>query len=165
MRIVIEVKRDDSADRVLNNLFKHTAMQSAFNLNMLALVDQGPRVLSLKEVLQYHIDYRREVIRRRTEFDLAKAKERAHILEGLKIAHDNIDAVIKLIRAHKGQEQLLIGKLRESFGLSEAQARAILDMQLRRLSGLERDKLQQEYEATIKAIADSSRSLRTRERS
>ena len=154
MRIVIEVKRDDSADRVLNNLFKHTAMQSAFNLNMLALVDQGPRVLSLKEVLQHHIDYRREVIRRRTEFDLTKAKERAHILEGLKIAHDNIDAIIKLIRAHKGQEQLLIGKLREGYRLSEAQARAILDMQLRRLSGLERDKLQQEYEATIKAIAE-----------
>ena len=124
MRIVIEVKRDDSADRVLNNLFKHTAMQSAFNLNMLALVDQGPRVLSLKEVLQHHIDYRREVIRRRTEFDLTKARERAHILEGFKIAHDNIDAIIKLIRAHKGQEQLLIGKLREGFGLSEAQAKA-----------------------------------------
>ena len=154
MRIVIEVKRDDSADRVLNNLFKHTAMQSAFNLNMLALVDQGPRVLSLKEVLQHHIDYRREVIRRRTEFDLTKARERAHILEGFKIAHDNIDAIIKLIRAHKGQEQLLIGKLREGFGLSEAQAKAILEMQLRRLSGLERDKLEQEYEATIKLIAE-----------
>jgi DNA gyrase subunit A len=154
MRIVIEVKRDDSADRVLNNLFKHTAMQSAFNLNMLALVDQGPRVLSLKEVLQHHIDYRREVIRRRTEFDLTKAKERAHILEGFKIAHDNIDAIIKLIRAHKGQELLLIGKLREGFGLSEAQAKAILEMQLRRLSGLERDKIDQEYEATIKLIAE-----------
>jgi DNA gyrase subunit A len=154
MRIVIEVKRDDSADRVLNNLFKHTAMQSAFNLNMLALVDQGPRVLSLKEVLQHHIDYRREVIRRRTEFDLTKAKERAHILEGFKIAHDNIDAIIKLIRAHKGQELFLIGKLREGFGLSEAQAKAILEMQLRRLSGLERDKIDQEYEATIKLIAE-----------
>ncbi len=154
MRIMIEVKRDDSADRVLNNLFKHTAMQSAFNLNMLALVDQGPRVLSLKEVLQHHIDYRREVIRRRTEFDLTKAKERAHILEGLKIAHDNIDAIVKLIRAHKGQEQVLIGKLREGFGLSEVQAKAILDMQLRRLSGLERDKLEQEYEATIKLISE-----------
>src|SRR6185503_18406360 len=154
MRVVIEVKRDDSADRVLNNLFKHTAMQSAFNLNMLALVDQGPRVLSLKEVLQHHVDYRREVIRRRTDFDLTKAKERAHILEGFKIAHDNIDAIIKLIRAHKGQELLLIGKLREGFGLSEAQARAILEMQLRRLSGLERDKIDQEYEATIKLIAE-----------
>jgi DNA gyrase subunit A len=154
MRVVIEVKRDDSADRVLNNLFKHTAMQSAFNLNMLALVDQGPRVLSLKEVLQHHVDYRREVIRRRTDFDLTKAKERAHILEGFKIAHDNIDAIIKLIRAHKGQELLLIGKLREGFGLSEAQAKAILEMQLRRLSGLERDKIDQEYEATIKLIAE-----------
>ncbi len=154
MRIVIEVKRDDSADRVLNNLFKHTAMQSTFNLNMLALVDQEPRVLSLKEVLQHHIDHRREVIRRRTEFDLGKAKERAHILEGFKIAHDHIDAIIKLIRAHKGQEQLLIGKLQEGFGLSEAQAKAILEMQLRRLSALEREKLDQEYETTIKLIAE-----------
>jgi DNA gyrase subunit A len=154
MRIVIEVKRDDSADRVLNNLFKHTAMQSSFNLNMLALVDQGPRLLSLKDVLQHHIDYRRVVIRRRTEFDLAKAQDRAHILEGLKIAHDHIDAIIKLIRAHKGQEALLVGKLREGFGLSEAQAKAILEMQLRRLSGLERQKLDEEYEATIKLIAE-----------
>src|SRR5439155_890412 len=85
-----------SFDRVLNNLFKHTAMQSAFNLNMLALVGQEPKVLSLKDVLQHHIDYRREVIRRRTEFDLGKAKDRAHILEGLKIAHANLDAIIKL---------------------------------------------------------------------
>jgi DNA gyrase subunit A len=154
MRIVIEVKRDDSADRVLNNLFKHTAMQSTFNLNMLALVDEQPQVLSLKQVLQHHIDYRRNVIKRRTEFELTKAKERAHILEGLKIAHANLDAIIKLIRAHRGQETLLIGKMREQFGLSELQAKAILDMQLRRLSALERDKLEEEYEATIKLIAE-----------
>ncbi|HEV8535730.1 MAG TPA: DNA gyrase subunit A [Candidatus Limnocylindria bacterium] len=154
MRIVIEVKRDDSADRVLNNLFKHTAMQSAFNFNMLALVDSQPRTLSLKEILQHHVDYRREVIRRRTEHDLGKAKERAHILEGFKIAHDNIDAIVKLIRAHKGQEPFLVGKLREQFGLSEAQAKAILEMQLRRLSGLEREKLDEEYATTIKLIAE-----------
>ena len=154
MRIVIEVKRDDSANRVLNNLFKHTAMQSTFNLNMLALVDSQPRVLSLKEVLGHHIEYRKDVIRRRTEFDLRKAKERAHILEGLKIAHANLDAIINLIRAHKGQESLLVGKMQEQFGLSEIQAKAILDMQLRRLSALEREKLEEEYEATIKLISE-----------
>src|SRR6185503_5705083 len=101
MRIVIEIKRDDDKTLVLNNLFKHTAMQSAFNFNMLALVDQQPRTLSLKEILQHHVDHRREVIRRRTDHDLRRAKERAHILEGLKIAHDHIDEIIKLIRAHK----------------------------------------------------------------
>ncbi len=154
MRIVIEVKRDDDADRVLNNLYKHTAMQSAFNLNMLALVDSQPRTLSLKDVLQHHIDYRREVIRRRTEHDLGKARERAHILEGLKIAHDHIDEIVKLIRAHRGNEVLLVGKLKEGFGLSEAQAKAILEMQLRRLSGLERQKLEDEYRDTIQFIAE-----------
>src|SRR5213596_1347931 len=154
MRIVIEVKRDDDPTLVLNNLYKHTAMQSAFNLNMLALVGQEPKVLSLKEILQHHIDHRRTVIRRRTEFDLGKAKERAHILEGLKIAHEHIDEIIKLIRAHKGQEQMLVGKMQEGFGLSELQARAILEMQLRRLSGLERAKLEDDYRETIKLISE-----------
>ncbi len=154
MRIVIEIKRDDDKTLVLNNLFKHTAMQSAFNFNMLALVDQQPRTLSLKEILQHHVDHRREVIRRRTDHDLRKAKERAHILEGLKIAHDHIDEIIKLIRAHKGQEVLLVGKMREGFGLTEAQAKAILEMQLRRLSGLERQKLDDDYRETIKLISE-----------
>jgi DNA gyrase subunit A len=154
MRIVIEIKRDDDKTLVLNNLFKHTAMQSAFNFNMLALVDQQPRTLSLKEILQHHVDHRREVIRRRTDHDLRKAKERAHILEGLKIAHDHIDEIIKLIRAHKGQETLLVGKLREGFGLTEPQAKAILEMQLRRLSGLERQKLDDDYRETIKLISE-----------
>jgi DNA gyrase subunit A len=154
MRIVIEIKRDDDATLVLNNLYKHTAMQSAFNFNMLALVDQQPRTLSLKEILQHHVDHRREVIRRRTDHDLRKAKERAHILEGFKIAHDHIDEIIKLIRAHKGQETLLVGKLREGFGLTELQAKAILDMQLRRLSGLERQKLDDDYRETIKLISE-----------
>jgi DNA gyrase subunit A len=154
MRIVIEIKRDDDATLVLNNLYKHTAMQSAFNFNMLALVDQQPRTLSLKEILQHHVDHRREVIRRRTDHDLRKAKERAHILEGLKIAHDHIDEIIKLIRAHKGQEILLVGKLREGFGLTEPQAKAILEMQLRRLSGLERQKLDDDYRETIKLISE-----------
>ncbi|TMC44854.1 MAG: DNA gyrase subunit A [Chloroflexi bacterium] len=154
MRIVIEIKRDDDATLVLNNLYKHTAMQSAFNFNMLALVDQQPRTLSLKEILQHHIDHRREVIRRRTDHDLRKAKERAHILEGLKIAHDHIDEIIKLIRAHKGQEAVLVGKLQEGFGLTEVQAKAILEMQLRRLSGLERQKLDDDYRETIKLISE-----------
>src|SRR5438128_4397961 len=154
MRIVIEIKRDDDPTLVLNNLYKHTAMQSAFNLNMLALVQQHPRTLSLKEILQHHVDHRREVVRRRTEHDLGKAKERAHILEGLKIAHDHIDEIIKLIRAHKGQEALLVGKLREGFGLTEVQAKAILEMQLRRLSGLERAKLDDDYRETIKLISE-----------
>ena len=153
MRIVIEIKRDDSPDRVLNNLFKHTAMQSAFNLNMLALVDQEPKTLSLKEVLQHHIDYRKTVIRRRTQHDLTKAKERAHILEGFKIALDQIDEVVKAIRASKTPETAL-ASLQEKFGLSELQARAILEMQLRRLTGLERQKIDEEYQATIKLIAE-----------
>ncbi|MBI2773957.1 MAG: DNA gyrase subunit A [Chloroflexi bacterium] len=153
MRVVIEVKRDDDHKRVLNSLYKHTAMQSAFNFNMLALVDDQPRTLSLKDILQHHIDYRREVIRRRTAHDLAKAKDRAHILEGFKIALDQIDAVVKTIRASKTPETAL-ASLQEKFGLSEIQAKAILDMQLRRLTGLERSKIEEEYEATIKLIAE-----------
>ncbi|TMD58060.1 MAG: DNA gyrase subunit A [Chloroflexi bacterium] len=154
MRIVIEVKRDVDSRKVLNQLFKHTAMQSAFNVNMLALVDQQPRTLGLKDVLEYFIAHRKTVIRRRTQFDLDRAKERAHILEGLKIAHENLDAIIKMIRAHRGNEPVLVEKLRESFKLSEAQAKAILDMQLRRLSQLERAKLEEEYTATIKLISE-----------
>jgi len=153
MRIVIEVKRDDDPGRVLNNLYKHTAMQSAFNFNVLALVDDQPRTLSLKDVLQHHIDYRREVIRRRSEHDLGKARDRAHILEGFKIALDQIDAVVKTIRASKTPETAL-ENLKTKFGLSEAQAKAILEMQLRRLTGLERSKIEAEYEATIKLIAE-----------
>ena len=153
MRIHIEVKRDDDPQRVLNALYKHTAMQSAFNFNVLALVDDQPRTLSLKDILQHHIDYRREVIRRRTEHDLTKAKERAHILEGFKIALDQIDEVVKTIRASKTPETAL-ENLQKKFGLSEAQAKAILDMQLRRLTGLERAKVEEEYEATIKLIAE-----------
>ncbi|MBI3522286.1 MAG: DNA gyrase subunit A [Chloroflexi bacterium] len=154
MRIVIEVKRDDNPKRVLNNLFKHTSMQSAFNLNMLALVEQTPKTLSLKDVLQHHIDYRKDVIKRRTEFDLKKAKDRAHILEGFKIAHDHIDEIIKMIRAHKGAEPLLAKKMQDAFSLSELQVKAILELQLRRLSGLERQKLEDEYREVIKTIAE-----------
>ncbi|MDQ6857818.1 MAG: DNA gyrase subunit A, partial [Chloroflexota bacterium] len=153
MRVVVEIKRDDNAERVLNNLYKHTAMQSAFNLNMLALVDSSPKTLSLKDVLQHHIDYRKQVIKRRTEFDLGKAKERAHILEGFKIALDHIDEIVKTIRASKSPESAL-ANLREKFELSEIQARAILDMQLRRLTGLERQRVEDEYRETIKLIAE-----------
>jgi DNA gyrase subunit A len=153
MRVAIEIKRDDNAERVLNNLYKHTAMQSAFNLNMLALVDSSPKTLSLKDVLQHHIDYRKQVIKRRTEFDLGRAKERAHLLEGFKIALDHIDEIVKTIRASKSPETALTN-LREKFELSEAQAKAILEMQLRRLTGLERQKVEDEYRETIKLIAE-----------
>ncbi|HEY8647801.1 MAG TPA: DNA gyrase subunit A [Candidatus Limnocylindria bacterium] len=153
MRVVIEIKRDDNYERVLNNLYKHTAMQSAFNLNMLALVDSSPKTLSLKDVLQHFIDYRKQVIKRRTEFDLRKAKDRAHILEGFKIALDNIDEIVKTIRASKTPETAL-ANLREKFSLSEIQAKAILEMQLRRLTGLERQKVEDEYRETITLIAE-----------
>jgi DNA gyrase subunit A len=153
MRVAIEVKRDDNAERVLNNLYKHTAMQSAFNLNMLALVDSSPKTLSLKDVLQHYIDYRKQVIKRRTEFDLGKAQERAHLLEGFKIALDHIDEIVKTIRASKSPETAL-ANLREQFELSELQAKAILEMQLRRLTGLERQKVEDEYRETIKLIAE-----------
>ena len=153
MRLVIECKRDAAPRKVLNNLFKHTALKLAFNMNMLALVDGQPQTLPLKQVLQHHIDWRREVVRRRTEFDLGKARDRAHILEGLKIALDNLDAVIRTIRESADVDtarQNLIAR----FELSEIQANAILEMQLRRLAALERKKIEDEYLATIKLIAE-----------
>nr|MBA3375481.1 DNA gyrase subunit A [Actinomycetota bacterium] len=125
----------------------------AFNVNMLALVDNQPKTLSLKEVLQHHIDHRRDVIRRRTEHDLARARDRAHILEGFKIALDHIDEIVKTIRGSKSPETAL-ANLQERFALSELQARAILEMQLRRLTGLERQKIEDEYRETIKLIAE-----------
>jgi DNA gyrase subunit A len=153
MRLVIECKRDAAPRKVLNNLFKHTPLKLAFNMNMLALVDGQPQTLPLKGVLQHHIDWRREVVRRRTEFDLGRAQDRAHILEGLKIALDNLDAVIKTIRESADVDTAranLIGR----FKLSEIQANAILEMQLRRLAALERKKIEDEYLATIKLIAE-----------
>jgi len=137
MRIVIELKREAQPERVLNSLYKYTSMQSAFFVNMLALVDGQPRIISLKQALRYYIDFRREVITRRSRFELKGARARAHILEGLKIALDHIDEVISTIRksptAEAARQNLMSG-----FGLSQAQAQAILDMQLRRLAGLER---------------------------
>jgi DNA gyrase subunit A len=152
MRIVIELKREAEPRQVLNNLYKHTAMQSAFFLNMLALVDGQPRVISLKEALQYFIDFRHQVITRRSKFELEVAKARAHILEGLKIALDNIDKVIAIIKRAKTAE-IARDKLMSSFGLSQIQAQAILDMQLRRLANLERQKILDEYAEVVKTIA------------
>jgi len=153
MRIFIEVKRDADPHRVLNNLFKHTAMQIAFNLNMLALVDGQPQTLPLKAVLQHYIDYRRETVRRRTEFDLEKARARAHILEGLKIALDHLDAVIKTIR-ESADVDTARANLMTGFKLTEIQAQAILDMRLARLAALERKKVEDEYLAIIQLIAE-----------
>ncbi len=152
MRIVIELKREAQPRQVLNNLYKHTAMQSAFFVNMLALVDGQPRVISLKEALQYYIDFRRDVITRRSRFELKVAKARAHILEGLKIALDNIDKIIATIKKAETAE-VARKALMSGFGLSQAQAQAILDMQLRRLANLERRKIADEYAEVVKNIA------------
>ena len=152
MRIVIELKRETQSQSVLNNLFKHTAMQSSFFVNMLALVDGQPRVISLKEALQHYIDFRREVIMRRSRFELKQAKARAHILEGLRIALDKIDAIIKTIRESETAEAAR-KNLMSRFGLSQLQAQAILDMQLRRLASLERQKIEDEYAEVVKTIA------------
>jgi DNA gyrase subunit A len=152
MRIVIELRKDAQPPQVLNSLYKYTAMQSAFFVNMLALVDAQPRVISLKEALQHYIDFRREVITRRSRFELKEAKARAHILEGFKIALDNIDRVVTTIRKSKTAE-VARQNLMTTFGLSQAQAQAILDMQLRRLANLERRKIFDEYAEVVKNIA------------
>jgi DNA gyrase subunit A len=152
MRIVIELKREAQPEKVLNNLYKHTAMQSSFFVNMLALVDGQPRVISLRETLQFYVDFRREVITRRSKYELKQAKARAHILEGLRIALDHIDAIIKTIRESETAEAAR-KNLIANFGLSQLQAQAILDMQLRRLAGLERQKIQDEYAEVIKNIS------------
>jgi DNA gyrase subunit A len=153
MRMYIEIKRDANAHSVLNNLFKHTALRAAFNMNMLALVDGQPQTLPLKSVLQHHVDHRREIVRRRTEFDLAKARDRAHILEGLKKALDNLDEVIKTIRASADTE-VAKTNLMTKFDLSDRQAQAILDMRLARLAALERKKIEDEYLEVIQLIAE-----------
>ena len=151
MRIVIELKRDANANIVLNNLYKHSQMEDTFSIIMLALVNGVPRVLNLKQILYYYLEHQKDVVTRRTKFDLNKAEARAHILEGLKIALDNIDAVINLIRASKTAAEAKAGLI-EKFNLSEAQAQAILDMRLQRLTGLERDKIDAEYEELLKKI-------------
>jgi len=151
MRIVLELKRGEIASVILNQLYKYTAMQSTFGVIMLALVNNQPRVMDLKTVLRHFIAHRKDVVVRRTKFELRKAEERAHILEGLKIALDNLDAVIKLIRASAGPDEARTG-LMVNFGLSQVQSQAILDMRLQKLTGLERDKIINEYKETIKQI-------------
>ena len=153
IRVSIELRRDVNANIILNQLYKHTQLQETFGVNMLALVNNEPKVLNLLEMLQYYLLHQKEVVTRRTKFDLNKAKERAHILEGLLIALDNIDEVIAIIR---GSENVAIAKasLIERFGLSEAQAQAIVDMRLRALTGLERSKLEAEYNELMKLIEE-----------
>ncbi|MGM9924421.1 MAG: DNA gyrase subunit A [Bacillus sp. (in: firmicutes)] len=153
MRIVMEVRRDANANVLLNNLYKHTALQSSFGINMLALVGGQPKVLNLKECLVHYLDHQKVVIRRRTEFELRKAEARAHILEGLRIALDHLDEVINLIRSSETTDIAKEG-LMSNFSLSEKQAQAILDMRLQRLTGLEREKIENEYQALVALIAE-----------
>ena len=153
VRFVIEVKRDASANVILNNLFKMTQMQTSFGFNMLAIQNGVPKILSLRQILDAYIEHQKEVVTRRTQFDKEKAEARAHILEGLLIALDHIDEVIRIIRASETDEEAQ-AELMSKFKLSERQSLAILDMRLRRLTGLERDKIQSEYDELIALIAD-----------
>ncbi|SHI11231.1 DNA gyrase subunit A [Clostridium collagenovorans DSM 3089] len=153
MRIVIDLKRDANANVVLNRLYKHTRMQETFGAIMLALVDGEPKVLNLKDMLRHYLDFQKEIIVRRTTFDLNKALDRAHILEGLRIALDHIDEVIALIRASKTTAEAKEG-LMTKFNLSERQTQAILEMRLQRLTGLEREKIEQEYNELMELIAE-----------
>jgi len=152
MRIVVELKRDAVAEIVINQLYKHTALQESFGVNMLAIVDGKPRLLNLKEALKAFVDHRKEVVTRRTAYDLRKAEERLHILEGYRIALDNLDAVIALIRNAADPKTAKEG-LMTNFSLSEIQAQAILDLRLQRLTGLERDKIMEEHRETVELIA------------
>ena len=153
MRVVVELRRDVNANIVLNKLYKHTQLQDTFGVNMLALVNNEPKVMSLLEILNHYLNHQKEVVTRRTQFDLNKAEERAHILQGLLIALDNIDEVIRIIRGSKSvseaKEQLI-----ERFALSDVQAQAIVDMRLRALTGLEREKLENEYRELMEKIAE-----------
>ncbi len=152
MRIVLELKKDEPAAPILNSLYKHTAMQSTFGVIMLALVDNQPKVLTLREVIGHFIEHRKTVVLRRTRYDLRKAEERAHILEGYRIALDNLDAVIQLIRRSRSVEEARAGLVRQ-FRMTETQAQAVLDLRLQRLTQLERQKIQDEYQETIQLIA------------
>ena len=158
MRIVMELRSGTQPAVVLNNLYKHTAMQSTFSANMIALVDGAPEMMTLKLALQHYIDFRREVVRRRTLFELRKAQERAHILEGLRIALSNLDAIIALIRSAMDVEEARNG-LMEGFDLDQVQAQAILDMQLRRLAALERERIENEYQQLQARIRDLEKLL------
>ncbi|MBB3110927.1 DNA gyrase subunit A [Paenibacillus phyllosphaerae] len=153
MRVVIELRRDVNPNVVLNNLYKQTQLQTNFGINMLAIVNKEPRVLNLRDTLYYYLQHQIEVIRRRTEYDLKKAEARAHILEGLRIALDNLDEVIALIRASRTTDEAREGLI-NTFALSHDQAQAILDMRLQRLTGLEREKIEAEYAELLKKIAE-----------
>ncbi|MFJ5766872.1 DNA gyrase subunit A [Lysinibacillus sp. NPDC093210] len=153
MRVVIEIRKDANANVVLNNLYKQTAMQSSFGVNMLSLVNGQPKVMGIKEMLYHYLEHQKVIIRRRTEFDLKKAEDRAHILEGLRIALDHIDEIIAIIRGSRSGEEAK-PQLMERFNLSERQAQAILDMRLVRLSGLEREKIEAEYQELQVLIAE-----------
>ena len=163
MRIVIDVRRDASAEVILNNLYKMTLMQTTFNFNMLAIVNGAPKVLSLKEILQYYLEHQENVVRRRTQFDLKKAENRAHIVAGLRIALDHIDEIISIIRNSQTSE-IAKNQLMENYGLSDRQAQAILDMRLVRLTGLEREKIESEYKKLMASIADYKDILAHQER-
>ncbi|MCU0243685.1 MAG: DNA gyrase subunit A, partial [Acidobacteria bacterium] len=161
MRVVIEVKRGELPEIILNNLYKHTQLQISFGIILLAIVDKQPKTLGLIEMMKYFIAHRKEVILRRTRFELRKAEERAHILEGLVICLDNLDAVIKLIRGAKTVDEARKG-LMEKFGLTLIQAQAVLELQLQRLAQLERLKIQEEYAALKKRIAELKRTRPSR---
>ncbi|NLG19027.1 MAG: DNA gyrase subunit A [Fibrobacter sp.] len=163
MRIVVGIKKDDFGDVILNQLYKYTMMQTTFGIINLALVDLQPRLLSLKELITYFVEHRHEVVVRRTKYELKKAQERAHILEGLRIALDHIDEIVALIKASSSPDDAQI-KLQERFGLSEIQAKAILDMKLQRLTGLERDKIEAEYQQLQILIKDLTAILESKER-
>jgi DNA gyrase subunit A len=162
MRIVYELKRDAVPNVVLNTLYKYTQLQSSFSVNNIALVNGRPQMLNLKDLIHYFVEHRHDVVVRRAQFDLRKAEERAHILEGLIIASDNIDEVIALIRSSKDGDEAR-AKLIERFKLSEIQARAIVEMRLRQLTGLEQDKLRAEYEEIMKLIASLKELLASKE--
>ncbi|WP_076460276.1 DNA gyrase subunit A [Limosilactobacillus caccae] len=163
MRIVIDVRRDASAEVILNNLYKMTLMQTTFNFNMLAIVNGAPKILSLKQILQYYLEHQESVVRRRTQFELKKAQSRAHIVEGLRIALDHIDEIINIIRSSQTSE-VAKNQLMSNYGLSDRQAQAILDMRLVRLTGLEREKIEDEYQKLMAAIADYKDILAHKER-
>lgn len=163
VRIVIDIRRDANANVILNNLYKLTPLQTSFGVNMIALVDGRPKLLNLKQALYHYLEHQKVVIRRRTAYNLKKAEDRAHLLEGLRIALDHIDAIISLIRASETDAIALQG-LMEQFNLSERQAQAILDMRLRRLTGLERDKIESEYQELLKYIDELRAILADEER-
>ena len=164
IRIVMDLKKDAQEDVILNQLFHLTPLQSGFGINMLALENGRPKQLSLKEIIHDYVEHQIEVIRRKTAFDLKKAQERAHILEGLRIALDHLDEIISTIRSSRNDEAGLNAELCEKFGFSYEQSRAILAMQMKRLSGLERDKIESEYDALLKAIEDYKDILNREER-